>query len=319
MRKKGYGRTVPVLALALGAAVFAAGKAQELPDPQSGPRVAHVLSYNIHHGTGDCVLPPGTPPPPSPPECGFDLEQIARVIRAENVDVAALQEVDRFWNRSARTDQPAILAKELEMHRCYAANLDHPPDSHSPVPHQYGTLILSRFPILDCRNTFLPSTRPATETTPEVRREQRGLLEALVNARGVPFRIYNTHLEHTSAFQDVRTAQVNRIVELVGSFEEPTALAGDLNALPTASEMQPLFALFEDAWLEGGDGGPGYTLSTHPVDPPTRRIDYVLVSPGIAVSETRVVINDTTRRASDHYPVRAELALPGSEVGIGKQ
>jgi endonuclease/exonuclease/phosphatase family metal-dependent hydrolase len=95
------------------------------------------------------------------------------------------------------------------------------------MPRQYGTLILSRYPILECRNTFLPSVRPGD---PPVQREQRGLLKVTVNVRGVPLAFYNTHLEHTSTYQDVRAAQVDAIYQLVGIFTEPTILAGDLNA-----------------------------------------------------------------------------------------
>jgi endonuclease/exonuclease/phosphatase family metal-dependent hydrolase len=204
------------------------------------------------------------------------------------------------------------------MQPCYAANLSHNPDSHANVPHQYGTLILSRFDILECRNTFLPSTRPATDTTPAVNREQRGLLEVLVNVRGVPLRFYNTHYEHTSEYTDVRTGQINRTIELIGDFEEDTILAGDLNAQPSAPEIQPLFAMFADAWLIANAGAPGYTITASPDAEPTRRIDYLLLSPAVAVLGAEVAISPLTRMAADHYPVRAELVLPGAHVGIGR-
>ena len=88
-----------------------------------------------------------------------------------------MQEVDRFWARSANEDEPAALSAALGLeHYCYAANLDHPPDTHSNVPHQYGTVILSRFPILECSTT--PLRRTGTN-------EQRGLTLAVINVRGV--------------------------------------------------------------------------------------------------------------------------------------
>ena len=288
-------------------------------EPQAGPRPLRAMTYNIHHGTGndDCTPPPVTLPRST--ECAFDIDRIAQVIREQAPDVVALQEVDRFWGRSGTTDQPALLAEALGMYPCYGANLNHNPDVHASVPHQYGTLILSKFDILECRNTFLPSTRPATDTTPAVNREQRGLLEALVNVRGVPLRFYNTHYEHTSQYTDVRTAQINATIELIGAFEEDTILAGDLNAPPTAPEMQPLFAVFRDTWVIANPGAPGYTISASPTAEPTRRIDYLLLSPLVSVAAAAVPISPLTRFASDHYPVVADLSLPGTNVGIRRR
>jgi endonuclease/exonuclease/phosphatase family metal-dependent hydrolase len=122
------------------------------------------------------------------------------------------------------TDQPALAAALGD-----AAVLRREPESQRGLArqrHQYGTLILSKFDILECRNTFLPSTRPATPTSPAVNREQRGLLEALVNVRGVPLRFYDTHYEHTSDFSDVRAAQIIATIALIGDFEEDTIPGG---------------------------------------------------------------------------------------------
>jgi endonuclease/exonuclease/phosphatase family metal-dependent hydrolase len=115
----------------------------------------------------------------------------------------------------------------------------------------------------------------------------------------------------------VRAAQVEAIVDLVDSFTEPTILAGDLNAVPDAPELIPIFGLFLDSWELGGDGGPGYTYPGDIDVEPDRRIDYVLVSEDIAVLQTTVMQNELTRIASDHYPVLTEVELPGSAVGVG--
>lgn len=281
------------------------------PEPQAPDRALRVLNYNIHHGAGNdaCAAPPKTVPPQ--PDCGLNLERVADVIRAQQPDVVALQEVDRFWARSAYVDQPAALGALLGMeHSCYGANLVHQADTHADRPHEYGTLILSRFPILECRNTHLPKIVPTNE--------QRGLLEALINVRGVPVRVYNTHLQHNHA--EERALQVRTILDLIGATEEPTILAGDLNARPAAAEMQPLYASeFVDAWLAGGNGGPGYTYPADTDREPDRRIDYLFVSPDIAVHRTVVALDDATRLAADHLPVVADLTVPGAGVGIGRE
>lgn len=297
-----------VMVLAFGAF---AGSALAAPEPQAPDRALRVLNYNIHHGAGNdaCTAPPKTVPPR--PECSLNLARIADVIRAQQPDVVTLQEVDRFWARSAYVDQPAALGGLLGMeHACYGANLVHEADTHADRPHEYGTLILSRFPILECRNTYLPKIVQTNE--------QRGLLEALIAVRGVPVRVYNTHLQHNHA--EERALQVRTILDLIGAAGEPTVLAGDLNARPAAAELQPLYASeFVDAWLAGGNGGPGYTYPADTDREPDRRIDYLFVSPDIAVHQTVVALDDATRLAADHLPVVAGLTVPGAGVGIGRE
>ena len=72
-------------------------------------------------------------------------------------DVIGLQEVDRHWDvRSNWVDQPAWFAQRLKMHYAYAANLDLPPVNPGEPNRQYGTAILSRYPIKAFNNTLLP-------------------------------------------------------------------------------------------------------------------------------------------------------------------
>jgi endonuclease/exonuclease/phosphatase family metal-dependent hydrolase len=273
------------------------------------------MSYNIKHGQTNaaCVQPPRVPGQDPFPDCNLDLEASIDVMRAHAPDIVALQEIDRFWARSAYVDEPAAIAAALGMeHTCYAANLDHAPDSHSSIPHQYGTAIVSRFPILDCRNTLLPRT---------ANNEQRGLTRALINVRGVPLAFYNTHLHHTNAPD--RSLQTVRIGEIMDAAPgELRVILGDFNARPTAPEMAPIFARFDDSWTEAGaptaDNPDGNTSPADVDRDPTSRIDYVFVSSDVEVAAASVPINEYTRLAADHYPVVANIALPGSEVGIGR-
>ena len=113
------------------------------PDAGRPARPLTVMTYNIHHGAGiDGVL---------------DLERIAVLIEKSGADVIGLQEVDRHWDvRSNWVDQPAWFAQRLKMHYAYAANLDLPPVNPGEPRRQYGTAILSKYPIKDFTNTLLP-------------------------------------------------------------------------------------------------------------------------------------------------------------------
>lgn len=303
-----------VMMAGLGVAVAA----QAQGEPQAKARELRVMSYNIKHGGRNAVctqpapapVPPGQPSIPHP-DCGLDLDGIAEVVRAQAPDIIGFQEVDRFWARSGYTDQPEVLAAAIGMnHHCYAPNLDHAPDNHAVVPHQYGTVIVSRFPILECSNTLLPRTGNA---------EQRGFTRALINVRGVPLQFYNTHLHTTQTDRLQQTARIAEILD--GAPDGPQVVMGDFNARPNAAEMTPIFARLQDAWLLAGQPSPanpnGYTSPARLTGNPTSRIDYILLSSGVTAAATRVPIDSQTRLATDHYPVVADIALPGSAVGIG--
>jgi endonuclease/exonuclease/phosphatase family metal-dependent hydrolase len=183
------------------------------------------------------------------------------------------------------------------MHVVYGANLDQDPLTPGAPRRQYGTAILSRYPIVESENTLLPKLGTS---------EQRGLLEALISVRGLRYRFYNTHLQHNSpdaaSGQAQRTMQVEAIVAEMREEREPHALVGDLNAEPDAPELRPLYWRLADAWPAGGLG-PGFTMSS---TAPARRIDYVLVS-----RDTRVEGAYVPRTiGSDHLPVVADVALP---------
>jgi len=283
-----------------------------VPPIVAGSRAAStawLMSYNIHHGAGndDCLTPApqaGTPPGP---DCGLNLGRIASVIRSQNVDIVGLQEVDRFWGRSGMVDQAAELETLLGMQACYGANLDHQPDAHSAAPHQYGTLILSRYPILSCKNTALPRA--------DTRNEQRGLLHAQIRAGDVKLQFYDTHLHTTEAD---RRLQVEAVVMQIGVPLGPAVLVGDLNARPTEAYLSPLFAVLSDAW--GGAGtGPGFTSPALPARPPASRIDYVLASRLLPAISAVAVVTPATAMASDHYPVVAAVTLPRPDPAAGRR
>lgn len=257
-----------------------------------------VATYNIHHAAGNdaCEPPPVTSPPSA--ECALNLERIAHIVRGFKADVVALQEVDRFWGRSGTVDQANALGAMVDMSVCYGGNLDHQADSHASRPHQYGTLILTKAPLIACWNTLLPRANPSSE--------QRGLLHAVVDVRGTPFHVYNTHL-HT-ALAD-RAVQVPAVDALIGE-TTPSILLGDLNAQPTETTLAPLQARFQDAWLAGSGTGDGFTIPAAPDAPPTRRIDYGFATNDIAVRRAEVDATEQTALAADHYPVIFELQVP---------
>jgi endonuclease/exonuclease/phosphatase family metal-dependent hydrolase len=264
----------PTVAIGVPAATSSPARVE----PAGPKRPIRVMSFNIHHGRGV--------------DGRLDLTRVAAEARDSGADIVGLQEVDRHWSeRSDLADQAAELARALHMHVVYGANLDLDPRNPGEPRRQYGNAILSDAPIREWRNTLLPRSGSS---------EQRGLLEALVTMRGIPVRVFTTHLQHTS--QQERLAQVAAIRKRISTAREPVILTGDLNAGPDTPEIDAITQDLVDAWAEAGVG-PGYTYST---ENPHARIDYVLHSNNVTTCSAAVL----STAGSDHLPVTADLALP---------
>lgn len=233
-----------------------------------------VMSYNIHHAEGvDMIL---------------DLERIAKVIEDSGAEIIGLQEVDNHWSeRSQLEDQAKWLAERLDMHYTYAANLDLDPVNPGEPRRQYGTAVLSKYPIIQASN--YPLTKIGNT-------EQRGLSETVINVKGHHLNFYNTHLALTAA---ERTIQIQEVIEIAGKTDGPKVIMGDLNARPNSAEMQPLFAHYKDAFADQNDA---YTI---PAENPTSRIDYIFTSNEIETEDAKVL----STIASDHLPIVAKITL----------
>ncbi|MES9511662.1 endonuclease/exonuclease/phosphatase family protein [Streptomyces sp. NPDC000609] len=267
-----------VAALTAVTASAATGTASASASRASSPgRNVTVMTFNIHHGAD--------------PDDVLHLERVAETVRQSGADVVGLQEVDRhFASRSDFVDQASWLAKRLGLHLAYGANLDLDPEKPGDPRRRYGTAILSRFPIMNSRNTLLPRSETG---------EQRGLLEAELLVRGEKLRFLNTHLEDTS--QDDRLTQVAAVNAIVNGSRLPTVLVGDLNTAPGSEEIAAMTKRLTDTWPVAGKSN-GFTYDS--VNP-HERIDYVFASQGVQARRAKVL--DVT--VSDHRPLRVELSI----------
>lgn len=267
--------------------------ATELPMFERGIETdIKVMAYNIHHGEGtDAIL---------------DLKRIAEIIKTSDADIIGLQEVDNhFSERSNFEDQTKWLANYLGMHYAYAANLDYEPLQEGEHRRQYGTAVISKYPILSAENHLLTNIPYPVNPT-----EQRGLLETVINVRGNYVHFYNTHLDNKRAEQ--RDLQIREILDIAKQKEGTSIFVGDFNATPESSEILKMTADYKDVFAELGQND-DFTI---PVDKPDRRIDYIFTSEDVKI-RTGEVINTN---ASDHLPITAELVLKKKSLfnnGIG--
>jgi len=283
-----------------------------------------VVTYNIQYGLGK--------------DNRYDLARIASEVK--DADVIALQEVDRHWQRSGCVDSPALLASHLpEHHWVYGANLDMDASYRDPAGglvnrrRQFGTMILSRPPIVSSRNHLLPKYGTLTQHS-----IQQGALEVvIVTERVGPVRIYSVHLSHLSPA--ARMPQIEALLDIharapaeggawCGGHPDPAAgwtqgemppmpavalLMGDFNFEWSASEYDRLVGAptaqfgrlnrltgFVDAWAaaghredDGATNGAG-------------RIDFCFVSSALA-SLVRSCRIDADTVGSDHQPVWVDM------------
>ena len=228
-----------------------------------------VMTYNLHQG--------------------FDvhgshgLEDIARVIQAEDPDIIALQEVSRGWVVNGSVDMLLWLSQRLEMDYVWGPAAD-------PV---WGNAVLSRLPIISSQNHRMPNN--------DTVRLDRAFLTVEVDlGGGETIDVVATHFHSGDGDSAIRIPQAKAVLGAVDN-NRTTVLLGDFNAHPDHPEML-LFADagFNDSFVASGATGDGFT---YPADNPWERIDYVWASPDLEVRDLSV----PDSLASDHLAVAATL------------
>ena len=173
-------------------------KKQYNPDYSKGISLK-VGSYNIRHG--ELV--------------DYDMSCLAADILACELDVVALQEVDKNTRRTGGRDLLRELAEACGYgHYAFFAAMDF-------NGGEYGIGIISRYPI---KSTDSTSLTVLSDTEPRV------LAHAVIEIDGVEIDFYNTHLSYEN--KEIRATQLGEIREIIG--DNPRAiLAGDFNVSST--------------------------------------------------------------------------------------
>lgn len=231
--------------------------------------IVRVLTFNILHGAttkGD-----------------FDLDKIARVIKENNPDLVALQEVDFKTQRAKNYDLATELGWRTKMTSLFgrAMNFD---------GGAYGEGVLTKMPVIASRNIPLPHS-PGNEP--------RTALEVTVELEsGDTICFIGTHLEHQRNSKD-RVDQAKKLNEVFLKNLYPTILAGDLNDTPQSEAIQ----ILKKSWIDTSGDNPEPTFSS---DNPNRKIDYIFYYPKNKwqVLETKVICDSI---ASDHCAVFSVL------------
>ncbi len=213
-----------------------------------------------------------------------DVSEIASVLRGEQPDVVALQEVQRAQVRR--------LAKQLGWHYAWARK-------HYP----YSPLLWWRAEGIGILSPWSVSARMRTTISPGVSTwvyKHRVLLAATITRRDGALRVFNTHLASHDA--DERLAQAKRVADRVRA--DPASckiVTGDLNTADD-SEIEVLRE-FRAAGLFDAGG-----TVTNPSIAPSQRIDYVLLPRAATLLTSHTPAGgELWARLSDHLPVLVEF------------
>jgi endonuclease/exonuclease/phosphatase family metal-dependent hydrolase len=232
-----------------------------------------VMTYNIHHGEGL--------------DQKVDFQRIADLIKREQADIVALQEVDKGVERTARRDCPAELAAATGM-TCVFSNNFHFQGG------EYGNAVLTRFPIKRWTDRHYKMLRTG---------EQRGLLQLVIEVHGRELVFLDTHIDFR-ADDTERLLNAGEILEVIQAYGgRPIILCGDFNDTPDSRTHQKIAQKFTDSWEAAGVGN-GFTI---PAEQPRKRIDYIWLSKDPPIEAFRIWVPQSV--ASDHLPVVGEFRL----------
>ncbi len=226
-----------------------------------------VMTYNTHSGAD--------------PTGHLGLEAIAQVIERENPDVVGLQEISRGWVLNGSVDMLTWLAQRLDMVPVFGPAAD----------GQWGNAVLTRLPVESFENIPLP--------TEDLLLKRAFMALELDRGAERPITVINTHYHNPSEGGAVREEQSAVILEY--ALDTPnTVIMGDFNAEHGDPEIDQYGSAGFGDVLDLTGVVPGYT---NPVPDPTRRIDYIFITPDLAASDGAVAPDE----ASDHLAVSAEI------------
>ncbi len=250
---------------------------QIIPQPRKSLR---LLSYNIQTGIASTrphhyltqswkhVLPHAQ-----------SLGNLAKIARLLNeYDMVALQEVDAGSLRSQFVNQAEYLAQYAGFPHWYCQT-----NRNLGRFAQHSTALLSKFHPSEVAQHKLPGL------------PGRGAMLVRYGDKNASLVLLLIHL---ALGQRARLRQLAYISELVNAHEH-VVLMGDLNCQPDSIEMN---ILFKNTRLRE----PAQDLMTFPSWRPQRNIDHILVTPGLQISNVKVL----RHTFSDHLPIAVELSLP---------
>lgn len=226
-----------------------------------------VMSYNVRSFEPD-----------------FDVTQHIALIKSENPDVVAFQEVENRTSRVGRIDLIVKIGAATGMFPLFAPAYDKEIGA-------YGVAILSKYPILSSAFFALPRLQEEGAADPRV-----ALVADIILPNNQKLRIVNTHLDHLFGNGSIQLTQSK---QLTGSnildAHTPVVLLGDFNQWPQDNAITYLKGFFDRQCSDAYTFQNGYKL------------DYIFTYP--RSKWQRISYNVLHNISlSDHYPLVATIS-----------
>jgi endonuclease/exonuclease/phosphatase family metal-dependent hydrolase len=242
-----------------------------------------VMTMNIRHGRG----PRRGTRPWQGDAFRRTTRQVADMLRAREPHVVALQEADRHSLFTGRFNHLAKIADRGGFGR--AAHGTHFSLRYRRFGLFYGTSILSKLPLHSVRSQRFRA-RPL---------DTKGFVVAAVPVGDREIDVASVHLDFLTPFH---RSQVRVLAEALRERGRSLVLMGDLNTTGRR-DRSAVKHLMRELLLEGPED-PG-ALPTYPAHRPSRKLDWILVSPDLELVNYEVVPDVV----SDHLAVEASIRL----------
>jgi endonuclease/exonuclease/phosphatase family metal-dependent hydrolase len=260
------------------------------------------MTFNILHGM-------------SPADGRVEPQRLRDLIEAARPDVLALQEVDRWHQRSGDVDFTAVAADAMGARDSrFAATVVGAPGAvwtgrtgaAQPDAAEYGIALLSRTPVAGWQVTKLPRLPipvPVRSTVDRriflARDEPRVAITAQLGEPG-SMAVTTTLLSFIPGW-NIR--QLTRLVRAIDTTPGPHVLLGDLNTSRRS-------ALRTTGWRSLFDA------PTYPADRPVRQLDFILTNADLSVRHSEAV----AAQLSDHLALVVDLeGQPVEDAHTGLQ
>jgi endonuclease/exonuclease/phosphatase family metal-dependent hydrolase len=211
---------------------------------------------------------------------------VAGILRDREPDVVALQEADRHSVFTGRFNHIERIAAEGGYGT--TAHGRHFSLGYRRFGLDYGAALLSRRPLEDVASMRFRA-RPL---------DTKGFVVARIEISGREVDVASVHLDFLRPFHSRQVAVLARALR---ERRRPLILMGDLNT--TGRGHDAVKTLMRELFLEG-PANPE-EMPTYPAHRPKRKLDWILVSPELAITDYRVVPSVV----SDHLPVQAAVSL----------
>jgi endonuclease/exonuclease/phosphatase family metal-dependent hydrolase len=210
-----------------------------------------------------------------------DVAALAAVVRTLRPDVVVVQEAPRRFRWRSKC---AALARSFDM-----------------VVAAGGLPALGNLLVTTLRVRVHETSCLRFPLTPG--RHMRGAALAECSVGGARFTLVGSHLSTDAA---ERPAQAELLKKAMGQAGAPVVFGGDLNE----NSGGPAWHTLADGLVDAAAATGRADRLTFSCANPRHRIDALLVDPRITVRGYEVIDTPETRRASDHFPIMADLELP---------